>query len=66
MSAKHAGTRKWQKIINHETDSAINTTNLEFNNAFSANYSRPLFQETFLYQVFLVCNLLASNVVVIL
>lgn len=61
MSAQHAGTRKWQKIINHEKDTTATTLanynyneftplNTNFRNNF--NISSNNFQISSLYQVF--------------
>lgn len=34
MSAIHAGTRKWQKVINHEKDATVVTADDEYAKVF--------------------------------
>lgn len=63
MSAQHAGTRKWQKIINHEKDSTniatITSANNNFidsntnsSNDFNQFSSSNNFKNSSFYQVF--------------
>ena len=66
MSAQHAGTRKWQKIINHEKDNIkFVDSNYNDSNTLNANVSNDFitsstsstttfnnFQNSSLYQVF--------------